>query len=1057
MNNHKVSIALVLNVAIVVVVTVLLGVFAIVELGSDRAERRDRLKDDVAMSADQQAVALSLALWNLDPAPIQAIMRSGMRNREIQAIVLVSPVVNVALSRDSRWEVGAGASAPAALLADGSLLHERRIIERNGERLGEVDVFATSRFLEQELSRRRSSLVILVLGLDGALVISLYALLWFLMLKPLTLIERFASRATDAGEGNSEGLHRGRFLGELATLRRSLLEMLAMLERRYQDLRESEGRLQLATTAGNIGIWDWDIVKDELVWDEQMYLQYGVRREDFGGAIEAWAGALTPEAFHEATFAIKQALAGNQEFACEFTIQRPDGGVRFIKAAATTLRDDQGRALRMVGVNLDVTERKQAEDAVRTINVELERRVHDRTLQLENAMLELTSARDNAESATRAKSEFLANMSHEIRTPMNAIVGMTHLALRTDMTAKQRGYLSKARIAADSLLVIINDILDFSKIEAGKLEMEIRPFLLRDVLDKVVAVVGLKATEKSLELLLRIAPGVPDDLIGDSLRLEQVLINLCSNAVKFTDQGEIVVAVETATAPRAPRTLLRFSVRDTGIGIGQAQMQHLFQAFNQLDASTTRQYGGTGLGLAICKKLVEMMGGHIEARSVAGQGSEFSFTASFETIAADAAPAQSASKRARQAIGNLRILVIDDSPNSRDILKDLLHDLGARPVLASSGEQGLEDIARTQSGAPFDLVLVDWRMPGLDGIETGRRIRAMHPDGRVPRLVLVTAYGDDELARRSIAEGFAACLDKPVSAGALLDTILSTAIDDFTPSTRQPAREPKQALSEVPVQLEGRRLLLVEDNEFNQIIATELLRDVAGMALTVASNGQEALECLRAGSFDAVLMDVQMPVMDGYETTAAIRQRDEFARLPIIAMTAHAMLRDREKCLAAGMNDYVTKPVEPAELFAVLAKWMPDVAAPRAPASGISFELGLKHCMGRTDLYARVLQRFLDTHSDDSRRLREAVDAGDLKRAAMMAHTQISTAGSVGAQGLSETARRLEEAFTAGDGSRLPDLVDAFARQLATVLDDMHRYLASPRRARAGSPGGTAS
>ena len=1046
MAKHKLSIALILSVALVVVVTALLGAFAALELRADRSERWERLEDDVAMSADQQAVALSLALWNVDPAPIQAIMRSGMRNREIQAIVLVSPVANVALSRDGRWEVATGASVPGALLDDVSLLHERRSIERNGEHLGEIEVFATPRFLEQDLARRRLSLSMLVLALDCALVLSLYGLLWAWILRPLRLIERFASRATEAGSGDTGGLLGGQFLGELATLRQSLLEMLGMLERRYQDLRESEERLKLATNAGNIGIWDWDIVKDELAWDEQMYLQYGVRREDFGGAIEAWAGALAPEAFQEATLAVKRAVSGNEEFECEFRIQRPDGGVRFIKAAATTLRDLHGRASRMVGISLDVTERMQAEEAIRTVNVELERRVHERTLQLEDAMNELRSARDNAESATRAKSEFLANMSHEIRTPMNAIVGMTHLALRTDMTAKQRAYLNKARIAADSLLLIIDDILDFSKIEAGKLELESRTFLLRDVLDKVTAIVGMKATEKSLELLLRIAPDVPEQLLGDSLRLEQVLINLCSNAVKFTGQGEVVVAVGLAAARQDRHTLLRFSVRDTGIGIDQTRTRQLFQAFNQLDASTTRQYGGTGLGLVISRKLVEMMGGTMEVHSVLGQGSEFIFTASFDVVEPGKPRVEPASKRALQAIRNLRILVIDDSLNSREILRDLLNDLGAHPVLASSGEGGLEAIAK--SGAPFDLILVDWKMPGLDGIETGRRIRAMHPDGASPRLVLVTAYGDDELARRSVAEGFAACLDKPVSAGTLLETILSAAVDGAAPPARRPSAKPAQELSEAPARLKGRSLLLVEDNEFNQIIAIELLRDVAGMQLTLAKNGEEALECLRKGAFDAVLMDVQMPVMDGYETTTEIRRRDEFANLPIIAMTAHAMLRDREKCLAVGMNDYVTKPVEPPELFAVLAKWLPEIGAPGATAAGISFELGLKHCMGRADLYASVLQRFLDTRSDDSRQLREAVDAGDLKRAAMIAHTQISTAGAIGAAGLSQAARALQETFAVAGRLPRPEAIENFALQLSAVLADAHRYLAAPARDR---------
>ena len=1020
------SIALILSLAIVVIVTVLLGAFAVVEMRSEREERWRRLKEDVAMSADQQAVALSLTLWNVDVEPIEAIMRSVMRNREIQAVALVSPLVKKTLARDAQGQVTVSAAPLAPGPAGAGLVSERRSIQRNGQPLGEITVVASSRFLEQELDSRRLSFAAMVAGLDGALVLSLYLLLWRLLLRPLKSLERLAADVTQGGSTRGDAAARGRFLGELSALRQSLLDMLAMLDRRYQALRESEDRLKLATTAGNIGIWDWDVTRDELVWDDQMYRQYGVRREDFSAAYEAWAGTLTPEDFDSATQALKAALAGEAEFAAEFKIRRSDGESRFIKAAATTVRDPLGRPLRMVGVSLDITDRRAAEDAIRTVNMELERRVGERTLQLTNTMAELTVARDKAESATRTKSEFLANMSHEIRTPMNAIVGMTDLALRTEMTDRQRGYLTKVRSAAGSLLVIIDDILDFSKIEAGKLEIEARPFSLRGVLDAVTHVVGLKASEKGLELLLRIAPGVPDEVLGDALRLKQVLINLCSNAVKFTARGEVLVEVESLPVSTRHQVQLRFSVRDTGIGIDEEHMGHLFQAFNQLDASTTRQYGGTGLGLAISQRLVELMGGTIAVTSTPGQGSDFHFSASLGLEEPGAAALESTPERAGPVLRGLRVLVVDDNASSRLILGDLLSEQGVTPTLVDSGQQALQRIARADP--PFDLVLVDWKMPGLDGLETGRQLRAQRPHASPPRLVLLTAYGDEALARSAVRKGFAASLEKPVSSRTLRATLLALAMDEPSFERIESSRDTARP-AEAPAVLAGRRVLLAEDNEFNQIVATELLRDVAGMRLSLAHNGQEALDCLRTEEFDIVLMDVQMPVMDGYETTAVIRRRPELAGLPIIAMTAHAMLRERQKCLDAGMNDHLTKPVDPSELFAVLAKWLPvtaEAADGRPGEPTVSFELGLRRCLGKPDLYDKIAGRFLATQSNLAEELDAALAGTDRRRPVMLAHTLISTAALLGADRMSQMARELQQALEteqAGETSRLTGLL----------------------------------
>ena len=1043
---RRISIALILSLAIVVVVTVLLGAFAVVEMHSERDERWRRLKEDVAMSADQQAAALSLTLWNVDVEPIESIMRSVMRNREIQAVALVSPLVKKTLARDTQGQVTASAEPLAPGLEGAGLVSERRSIQRNGQPLGDITVVASPRFLEQELDSRRLSFAAMVAGLDGALVLSLYVLLWRVLLKPLKSLERLAADVTQGALTRDDATTHGRFLGELSTLRQSLLDMLTMLDRRYQALRESDDRLKLATTAGNIGIWDWDVTRDELVWDDQMYRQYGVRREDFSAASEAWAGTLTPEDFEMATQALKAALAGEAEFAAEFKIRRSDGEPRFIKAAATTVRDPHGRPLRMVGVSLDITDSRAAEDAIRTMNLELERRVGERTLQLTNTMAELTVARDNAESATRTKSEFLANMSHEIRTPMNAIVGMTDLALRTEMTDRQRGYLTKVRSAADSLLIIIDDILDFSKIEAGKLEIEARPFSLRGVLDAVTQVVGLKASEKDLELLLRIALSVPDEVVGDALRLKQVLVNLCSNAVKFTPQGEVLVEVDALPGSSREQVQLRFSVRDTGIGIDGNQVRQLFQAFNQLDASTTRLYGGTGLGLAISQRLVELMGGTIEVTSTPGQGSDFHFSTSLGLPASGAATLEPTLERARTAIRDLRVLVIDDNASSRLILGNLLSELGATPTLVESGQEALQRVARVNS--PFDVVLVDWKMPGLDGLETGRRLRAQWPQAFPPALVLVTAYGDDTLARSAAREGFAASIEKPVSSRTLRDTLLALAVDEpFFEDVESSRRTTRPA--EAPAVLSGRRVLLAEDNEFNQIIATELLCDVAGMRLTLAHNGQEAVNYLLTEDFDIVLMDVQMPVMDGYETTAAIRRRPELASLPIIAMTAHAMLREREKCINAGMNDHVTKPVDPAELFAVLAKWLPvteDAPDGRLGEPRVSFELGLRRCLGKVDLYDKIAGKFLAAQSNFAEELDAALAGTDRRLPVILAHTLISTAALLGAERMSQLARELQQALEVDQVGETLRLTGLLRREHQAVVHLLQRRLQDAAR-----------
>ncbi|MCV2354420.1 response regulator [Paucibacter sp. B2R-40] len=668
--------------------------------------------------------------------------------------------------------------------------------------------------------------------------------------------------------------------------------------------------------------------------------------------------------------------------------------------------------------------------ALAQMNADLERRVQARTA-------ELALARDAAQAATRAKSEFLANMSHEIRTPMNAIIGMTELALRSleagsrdavSAATKQRRYLATTKLAADALLTIINDILDFSKIEAGHLQLETAEFSLQEMFDRVAAVIGLRAQEKGLELLFDCAPGVPQRVSGDALRLAQVLINLCGNALKFSDSGEIVVLVERLDAPEladAQALRLRLRVRDQGIGMSQAQLATLFQPFQQADNSITRKFGGTGLGLAICKQLVELMGGSFSVQSELGRGSEFSFDVQLGGCA-EPAP----SELADAGLAGLRVLVIDDSIYSRDILQHRLENLGLQPVLADSARAGIAALQMAQlSGTPFDLLLLDWRMPDMDGLQAAERMQAL---GLVQphQIILVTAFDAQALQPSLERLQLAACLAKPVSERSLREAMAQAigprpdraAVHEAAAERLAP--DPQEA--GLLAALRGRHVLLVEDNDMNQMLACELLQELAGMQVQTAGNGEEALRLLRQQRFDVVLMDVQMPVMDGLQATRLIRQDASLADLPVIAMTAQVMSGDRARCAAAGMNDYVGKPVLAQELFTALAKWLPaaptqasqaqraeEALTQRVGLAVLDLDKALAHCQGRGELLDKFLHKFLATRLGDAQQIQVAMQAGDLANAARIAHTAISTAAIIGAERLSAVARELEASLIA--------------------------------------------
>jgi two-component system sensor histidine kinase/response regulator len=795
----------------------------------------------------------------------------------------------------------------------------------------------------------------------------------------------------------------------------ALTEDITERKRVQEALQESEQLFRTIFENAPVGIGLHNVPKAQYFTNRALHEMLDYTHEDLN-SVEKWDRVVHPNERALGAKRYAELLEGKRDYdEWEQRFIRRDGRLVIADGAFTVIRDIAGNPLYLLNTTKDITDRKQAE-------------------------ADLHVAKEQAVAATMAKSEFLANMSHEIRTPMNAILGMTHLALKTELTGKQRDYLTKTKVAAQALLGIINDILDFSKIEAGKLEVENTEFRLDQVLEDLSSVVSQKAHEKNLEFLIASPNNLPPNLVGDPLRLGQILINLVNNAVKFTDRGEVVVTV-TLEERISERVRVKVSVRDSGIGMTPEQTARLFQAFIQADTSTSRKYGGTGLGLSISKRLVEIMGGEIWVESAYGVGSTFFFTAWLGIGSSE--PER---KRFVPDFSGVRALIVDDNPLACKILTEKLNVFALRVDSASSGEEAIRELSAADARDPYDAVLIDWQMPGLDGLETSRIIKQGGVLEHIPKVVMVTGFGREDIRTQAEQMGIEGFLLKPVSPSMLYDTV----IDLFGSPESKGDRARSIGAAVHSHAASGIRVLLVEDNEVNQQVATELLES-AGAIVRVANHGGEALSILlteddQPPPFDVVFMDLQMPEMDGYTATRLIRAQPHLQGLPIIAMTAHALVEERQNCLDAGMSDHVSKPIDPDALLATLLRWarprqVPAAGAEARPAKavdeialpeidGVDAEDGLKRVVGNKRLYRDLLVQFATKQADASAQISAAIETGDPKLAERIAHTVKGVAGNIGLGRVFTAAENLEKTIRHGDAVE-PALLEEFALVLS--------------------------
>lgn len=796
---------------------------------------------------------------------------------------------------------------------------------------------------------------------------------------------------------------------------KELAASLETTQKQRSELMAVHDQLVMAAEVAELGIWSWTLADNNLQWNDRMFEIYGqpLTLRNTGLSYQHWYARVHPEDAVATAANLNAAVEGNGVYDTVFRVVRPDGQIRFIQAGAQVERSPNGAPLRVTGINRDITSQRELES-------------------------HLLYAKEQADTASAAKSSFLANMSHEIRTPMNAVLGMLQLVQNTDLNGRQLDYVTKAQTAAKSLLGLLNDILDYSKIEAGKLQLDLHPFELEPLMRDLAVVLAGNQGQKEVEVMFDLDANLPNDLIGDSLRLQQVLINLAGNALKFTMEGQIVVSVEQLMRTENSVSL-RIAVSDTGIGISPEQLQCIFEGFTQAEASTTRRFGGTGLGLVICKRLVSLMGGELQVESQQGVGSRFWFD-----ITLDVAPNARLRPDSPGVDVSIRILVADDNAMAGELLLRTVHALGWKADHVSGGTQAVEWVKNAQArGEAYDVVLMDWRMSDMDGLSAAQLIRQQGNGVPPPMVIMITAYGREVLAdANEMGDApFVGFLTKPVTPKQLADAV-QRALNGKDLAQSLP---PRSTVGR-PQRLAGLRLLVVEDNMLNRQVADELLTG-EGAQVTLAEGGLEGVSRVMTEnvSFDAVLMDIQMPDIDGLEATRRIRSNPRFATLPIVAMTANASNTDREACLAAGMNEHVGKPIDLEQLVVTLlfqvgredsqaslavgqANTEEGVIEPRA---SIISRFG-----GDLDLIRNVLRNFGPELEKQLVRLHDQIQRQDASGAAFVLHTIKGSSGTMGAKAMSLLAGDLEQKLKSADAESVASI---FAD--ATWFDELSRLL----------------
>ncbi|QSX37679.1 CHASE domain-containing protein [Shewanella sedimentimangrovi] len=771
------------------------------------------------------------------------------------------------------------------------------------------------------------------------------------------------------------------------------------LEAARDELISVRDQLLMAAKVAQLGIWSWNLSSNSLEWNDKMYELYEQPTElrQTGLKLSHWQERLHPQDKDRIQAQLQATVEGISRFDPIFRLQLPSGQVRYIQAGAYVEYDGQGNALKVMGINRDITSERELESWLR-------------------------QAKEQSDAASAAKSIFLANMSHEIRTPMNAALGMLQLLHKTELSAKQQEYVSKAQIAATSLLNLLNDILDYSKIDAGKLELELHPFSLNELMQDLAVILLGNLKDKNLELMYDIDLALPDLVRGDRLRLQQVLINLASNAIKFTEHGEVVIGVHLLERDE-DQTLIRISVKDTGIGINKDQQQKIFEGFTQAEASISRRFGGTGLGLGISRCLIDLMGSELHLDSEPGVGSHFWFDLRL--------PAEDSPIALPQQCRG-RVLVVDDNALSLTVMCRTLAELGFEYQAASGGSEALSLLAQSDE---FDTVLLDCYMPDMTGFEVAREIKGRQGKALCPTIVMVTAYSPIELDRAldSGSSLFEAYICKPFTPSQLLNTLESAKTGSVSLPPVRP--EPSQ-------RLEGLRILLVEDNEFNRLVALELLEG-EGAEVQIAEDGEQGVKLATdpRNHFDLVLMDMQMPGIDGLEATRRIRSHGELKQLPIIAMTANVSAEDQRACLLAGMNAHLGKPLDFSEVVQLILSYvspktaMAEASIPRKTAHEESVEAILKRFGNDISLYRKLLDNYRSDLRQLTDKLQQQLDAGDISAIGQTLHTLKGTSATIGVSAVRDKAANLEIALrTAKDPEAL---TLKFARELVPALNEL--------------------